>query len=240
MAQKSRNHTKNLSHAFAAKIASNPLGCNASEGGTGGKGVRPNELDAKTAGNSLETLGLADFIELAELPAPIFDDSDGRGLPDGKRMLDTFAASRFGWLLAGLDFADEANAPESRYEAVNFGYVIAALRAFLQSAVTRPSEINIALVATQTHRWTVGTDGRLNSVRTLDSLADRLMARFKGLVEGVEIERFRRCAYAKCGRIFYAKKRNSRCCSGRCSNAVRQRAWYKRHGKADVYLKGER
>jgi hypothetical protein len=240
MAKKSSNCTENLSHAFAAKIASNPLGCNASEGETGGKGVRPNASEAETAGNALETLGLVDFVELAELPAPILDESDGKGFSGGKRMLDAFAASRFGWLLEGLDFADEASKPENRYEALNFGSVIAALRAFLQSAVTRPSEINVDLVTTQRHRWTVGTDGRLNSVRTLDSLADRLMARFKALVEGVEMDRFRRCAYARCGRIFYAKKRDSRCCSGRCSNAVRQRAWYRRHGKADVYLKGEK
>jgi hypothetical protein len=240
MAKKSSNRTENLSHALAAKIAPNPLGRNASEGETGGKSVRPNALEAETAENALETLSLADFVELAELPAPIPDYFDDKGFPGGKRMLDTFAASRFGWLLEGLYFADEANKPESRYEAVNLGYAIAALRAFLQSAVTRPPEINIDLVATQRHRWTVGADGRLNSARTFDSLADRLMARFKGLVEGVEIERFRRCAYARCGRIFYAKKRDSRCCSGRCSNAVRQREWYKRHGKADVYRKGEK
>jgi hypothetical protein len=235
-----RNRAKNVSDETEPKIAINSLGHNECEGEIGGKGIRPNESKAETAENSLETLGLADFIELAELPAPIFDHSDGRGFPGGKQMLDTFAASRFGWLLAALDFADEANKPESRYEAVNFGYVIAALRAFLQSAVTRPSEINIDLVTTQRHRWTVGTDGRLNSVRTLDSLADRLMARFKGLVEGVEMDRFRRCAYDKCGRIFYARNRRQRCCSKRCSNAVLQREWYKRHGKADVYLKGER
>jgi len=235
-ARKSRIAAKNVSDEPEPKIAINSLGHNEFEGEIGGKGIRPNALEAETAGNVLESLSLADFVELAELPAPISDDS----FPGGKRMLDTFAASRFGWLLEGLDFADEANKPENRHEALNFGYAIAALRAFLQSAVTRPPEINIDLVTTQRHRWTVGTAGRLNSVRTLDSLADRLMARFKALVEGVEIERFRRCAYAKCGRIFYARNRRQRCCSKRCSNAVLQREWYKRHGKADVYLKGEK
>jgi len=235
-----RNRAKNVSDEPEPKIAINSLGHNEFEGEIGGEGIRPNASEVETAGNALETLSLADFVELAELPAPISDDSDGKGFPGGKRMLDTFAASRFGWLLEGLYFAEEANKPENRYEALNFGYAIAALRAFLQSAVTRPPEINIDLVTTQRHRWTVGADGRVNSVRTLDSLADRLMARFKALVEGVKIDRFRRCAYAKCGRIFYAQNRRQRCCSKRCSNAVLQREWYKRHGKAEAYLKGEK
>jgi hypothetical protein len=242
MAKKSSNRTKNLSHAFAAKIAQNPLGCNASEGGTGGKGVRPNELEAKTAGNSLESLSLADFIELAELPVPSLDSADIAGIADAKQVFEVFAASRFGWLLAALDFADETNAPWSYCEGVNLAFFLTALRGFLRDAVAEPRLPDICIRAStyQAHRWIVGADGRLNPVAALDSPAARLIDRFKALVEGVEIERFRRCAYAKCGRIFYAKKRNSRCCSARCSNAVRQRAWYKRHGKADVYLKGER
>jgi hypothetical protein len=242
MASKSRNRAKNLSHAFAAKIASNPLGCNASEGETGGKGVRPNELEAETAGNALETLSLADFVELAELSPPSLDESDGKALASARQILDTFAASRFGWLLEGIDFADEANAPWSYCEAVNLQYFLTALRGFLCDAVVepRPRDICIQAATFEAHRWIVSADGRLNPVAALDSPAAQLMDRFKALVEGVEIERFRRCAYAKCGRIFYAKKRDSRCCSGRCSNAVRQRGWYKRHGKAAVYRKGER
>jgi hypothetical protein len=242
MAKKSSNRTENLSHAFAAKIASNPLGCNASEGETGGKGVRPNALEVETAENALETLSLADFVELAELPAPSLDESDGKALTDAEQVLDVFAASRFGWLLAGLDFADEANAPWSCCEAINLAYFLTALREFLRDAVVepRPRGISIRAATYQAHRWIVGADGRLNPVAALDSPAAQLMDRFKTLVKGVEMERFRRCTYAKCGRIFYAKKQNSRCCSVRCSNAVRQRAWYRRHGKADVYLKGEK
>lgn len=239
MAQKSRNHTKNLSHAFAAKIASNPLGCNASEGEIGGKGVRPNASEAEMAGNSLETLSLADFVELAELPVPSIDSE---GFTNAKQTFEAFAASRFGWLLEGLDFADETNKTWSYCESVNLRSFLTALRQFLQDAVaeSRPSDICMLFATSRAHRWIVGADGRLNPVAALDSPAARLAARFKALVDGVEIERFRRCAYARCGRVFYAKKRDSRCCSGRCSNALRQREWYKRHGKADVYLKGEK
>jgi hypothetical protein len=242
VAEHRTNRARNVSDESEPKIAINSLGHNEFEGEIGGKGIRPNASEAETAGNSLETLSLADFVELAELPVPSLDASDGKALASAKQILGTFAASRFGWLLAGLDFADEMNAPWSYCEAVNLEYCLTAIRQFLQSAVAepRPSDICVQTATYQAHRWIVGADGRMNPVAALDSRAGWLMDRFKVLVNGVEIERFRRCAYARCGRIFYARNRRQRCCSKRCSNAVLQHEWYKRHGKAAVYRKGER
>jgi hypothetical protein len=239
VAIKSRNETSNVSDEPKRKIAINSLRYNESEGETGGKRIRPNESEAETAGKALETLSLADFVELAELPVPSLDSE---GFTNAKQTFEAFAASRFGWLLAGLDFADETNETWSYCESVNLRFFLTALRQFLQDAVAepRPPDICMLFATSRAHRWTVGTDGRLNSVAALDSPAARLMDRFKALVDGVEIERFRRCAYNKCGRIFYAGNRRQRCCSKRCSNAVLQREWYKRHGKAAVYQKGER
>jgi predicted RNA-binding Zn ribbon-like protein len=240
MAKKSRSCTENLSNDTTAKIAVNSLGCNESEGEIGEEAITPNEPEAETAGNSLETLSLADFVELAELPVPSFDSVNLAGLAGAKQVLDIFAASRFGWLLANLDFADELNAVWSHCEALNLQFFLTALRRFLRDAVAepRPPDICIQVETSEAYRWIVGADGRLNPVAALDSPTAWLMDRFKALVDGAEIERFRRCAYAKCGRVFYAENRRQRCCSGRCSNAVRQREWYKRHGKAAAYQKG--
>jgi predicted RNA-binding Zn ribbon-like protein len=238
-ARKSRIAAKNVSDETEPKIAINSLGHNEFEGEIGGKGIRPNASEAETAENALETLGLADFVELAELPVPSIDSE---GFTNAEQTFEAFAASRFGWLLEGLDFADETNKTWSYCESVNLRSFLTALRQFLQDAVAepRPSDICMLFATSRAHRWIVGADGRLNPVAALDSPAARLAARFKALVEGVEMDRFRRCAYAKCGRIFYARNRRQRCCSKRCSNAVLQREWYKRHGKADVYLKGEK
>jgi hypothetical protein len=231
---------KKVSDEPKPKIAVNSLGCNESEGEIGEEAITPNEPEVETAGNSLETLSFADFVELAELPVPSFDESDGKALASAKQILDTFAASRFGWLLAGLDFADEMNAVWSHCEALNLQFFLTALRRFLRDAVAepRPPDICIQVETSEAYRWIVGANGRLNPVAALDSPAARLMDRFKALVDGAEIARFRRCAYAKCGRIFYAENRRRRCCSKRCSNAVLQREWYRRHGKAAAYQKG--
>jgi predicted RNA-binding Zn ribbon-like protein len=240
MAKKSRNCAQNLPNDTTAKIAVNSLGCNESEGEIGEEAITPNEPEVETAGNSLETLSFVDFIELAELPVPSFDSVNLAGLAGAKQVLDVFAASRFGWLLAGLDFADEMNAVWSHCEALNLQFFLTALRRFLRDAVaeSRPPDICIQVETSEAYRWIVGANGRLNPVAALDSPAARLMDRFKALVDGAEIARFRRCAYNKCGRIFYAENRRRRCCSKRCSNAVLQREWYRRHGKAAAYRKG--
>jgi hypothetical protein len=53
-------------------------------------------------------------------------------------------------------------------------------------------------------------------------LVDRLVK----ILEGADPACFRRCAFSKCGRIFYARRIDQLCCSPRHNNNRLQREWY--------------
>ncbi|MGO9057297.1 MAG: hypothetical protein ACLQU2_07915 [Candidatus Binataceae bacterium] len=82
--------------------------------------------------------------------------------------------------------------------------------------------------------FVVGMDGklagRLEWFRRRNPVP-HLVQRLSEVLDGADPARVRRCAYSKCGRIFYAKYSNSLCCSRRCNNNRLQREWYENEGK---------
>jgi hypothetical protein len=62
-----------------------------------------------------------------------------------------------------------------------------------------------------------------------------LTQRFMEVLEGADSTRVRQCAFVECRRVFYARRADQLCCSGRCNNNRLQREWYGRHGKSAVY-----
>jgi hypothetical protein len=54
----------------------------------------------------------------------------------------------------------------------------------------------------------------------------RLVQRLLKELDGADPARVRRCAFEGCGRVFYAKRKDSICCSARCNNNRLQREWY--------------
>ena len=91
--------------------------------------------------------------------------------------------------------------------------------------------------------WLVTNDGRLER-RPFPAERDptrQLVERLLKVLNGADPARFRRCAFEKCQRIFYAKSVNRLCCSSRpCNNNRLQRKWYVKYGKSAVYESANR
>jgi hypothetical protein len=82
--------------------------------------------------------------------------------------------------------------------------------------------------------FTAGRDGRLepNRIAMPGYGCTELIRRFYDVLDGAYLTRFRRCAYRKCQRLFYAGRDDQLCCTPRCNNARWQLEWYAKHGKS--------
>lgn len=90
--------------------------------------------------------------------------------------------------------------------------------------------------------WLVSNDGRLEP-QPFPAERDptrQLVERLLKVLNGADPARFRRCAFEKCQRVFYARRADQLCCSGRCNNNRLQRKWYVEHGKSAVYERANR
>lgn len=92
--------------------------------------------------------------------------------------------------------------------------------------------------------WSVDSNGRLARqkfpVPVERDLASRLAERLLKVLDGADPALFRRCAFSRCGRFFYARRVDQLCCSRKCNNGRLQREWYKAHGKSAVAMRDER
>jgi hypothetical protein len=76
-------------------------------------------------------------------------------------------------------------------------------------------------------------DGRLQVIdEHYPSYPAQLIERLYELLDGAYVTRFRRCAYRKCRRLFYARRDDQLCCTPRCNNDRWQLKSYASHGKS--------
>ncbi len=90
--------------------------------------------------------------------------------------------------------------------------------------------------------WLVPPNGRLTR-QPFPAERDptrRLVERLLKVLDGEDPARIRRCAFKNCQKVFYAKRVDQLCCSGRCNNNRLQRDWYRKHGKSAVYQRPKR
>lgn len=90
-------------------------------------------------------------------------------------------------------------------------------------------------------RWKTNTaNDTLEPAPLIDNPLVRLYERIERLFDQAKPSRFRRCAYERCNRRFYATRADRRCCSKRCANNLAQREWYREHSVEAKLRKDER
>lgn len=203
------------------------------------------DFDAKL----LETLALADFVDLSRLEfqsaeAPL--EAEPKFTVEAARRemqteFDAFARSRFRFLVAHLN--PQASLAETLLigDLVNFVGMLrelfsafAALTAKGSPGVLVHCLLNIPLICV------VDPGTKKLARRPSFSPAALLLDRLRKLLDGADPSRFRHCESPSCNRLFYAKRADQRCCSGRCNNNRLQRKWYAEHGKSVKYSQGNR
>ncbi len=188
--------------------------------------------------------------QLEQMPEPV----DPARFP---AMLDGLRRSRFRFLLKHLQ-------PDNSDIGLLDRHIIAGILSFLTNlrslffhlaklereqgkgkhakvSSARPGQqIFSAFTFTLATGFVVGVDGRLAGP-PLEWFRSRnpvpqLVERLSKVLERADPARVRRCSFSKCGRIFYAKRADSLCCSRRCNNNRLQREWYwsEPGGKKDV------
>src|SRR5262245_38321968 len=84
----------------------------------------------------------------------------------------------------------------------------------------------------------VGRDGKLHTDDALPVVCG--WQRFREALEGLDVARVRRCCV--CQKLFWAYRRDQRCCSTACNNTRAQRQWYAEHHDAKkrrTYMRAE-
>jgi hypothetical protein len=213
----------------------------------------------------LETFSLPDFVDLLEV-AGMMPTGDEKVLSPEEvattplqfdwASLDRLRQSRFRFLMDHLRPNDPKFAPTDVHAMaglITFLHVLHSLFFHVLALKRHETESGQSLVPvadygqslftaftlTMPIAWSVSERGRLVR-RPFPAERDtthRLVERLLKVFEGADPARIRRCAFAKCGRVFYAKRIDQLCCSRRCNNNRIQREWYKEHGKSAVYAR---
>lgn len=101
----------------------------------------------------------------------------------------------------------------------------------------RPTQFSVLKISAPTeYRFSIDHDGHFfRDERPRAKITSTLLGRLLRLLDESDASLFRRCAYSRCQRVFYARRRDQRCCSTQHNNNLLQREWYKTHGKAAKY-----
>jgi hypothetical protein len=247
-----KNPSKKLAAASRSKIIRLRLNRNNSVAGHDVSNASSQVFDREF----LESLKLADFDEMQRVAKPLPNFSlDGalRGEHEDEiyGVILRLVASRFGGpfalLLNSASGLAQANVLRIYRAAVvsvlvKIGCFFEELASIPKPAATIPADRSNQRFALLTAflpmcAFVLGPGGQLNREpldRLLDAanLAPALFERLRELLKDADVDRFRRCAFTKCGRAFYAKYSNSLCCSRRHNNDRLQREWYAREGRA--------
>jgi hypothetical protein len=202
----------------------------------------PKTSEQRFDAKRLETFSLEDFVDLLEVShnsAP----SRERSISETQALaiFDKVKNSRFDWLLGRLALisGDQISEPY-RTIAILIGNFLQQAQVLIMEVIDRNWPAGLGFdVGGQIAIFDIDADGRLKrnnqlaEMNIVPALANRLIALF----DGADADLFRRCAFEKCRKSFYAKRVDQLCCSRRCNNSRLQRKWYREHGKSEVYAR---
>lgn len=221
----------------------------------------PSVLDAKV----LETFSLADFIEMAAAgrPYPVDPIIDDRplDLPHTITAGDIWdAGAQTKADIANRDAAVERVLEDSRFSVLRDSVLCAQLpdhmvertlaRSNFASFLSNTFELFASLVdrkpfdinfTTSTFLPVGEAGGRFVFAQSAMQAnpVPALFQRLVSLLGDADAARLRRCAFEGCKRVFYAKRKDSMCCTARCNNCRLQREWYQRRDKSAKYIQGK-
>jgi hypothetical protein len=142
-------------------------------------------------------------------------------------VLQRLQASRFRPLVESLLKQDAENGPALKlYRATLIDFLL------MTEVLINNLADGRAVPLVSIHATTIGflvKDARISKIEdNRENPVPALINHFCEALDGADAKLLRRCANERCQRVFYARRKDARCCSRRCTNNLLQRMFYRK------------